>query len=346
MAKRKRLTPAQPDALNLVPAGLETKSIGFPRTPAPIAQVAGDASTAAALEELAGEMRRARDEGRMIQDLDLDQVDETYLVRDRILADDDEMAALLASIRSRGQQTPIEVVALGDARYGLISGWRRLTALRRLLDESGEARFAKVRAVLRRPDTAAEAYLAMVEENEIRVGLSYYERARVAAKAVEQGVYDNARHALQDLFAAASRAKRSKIGSFLILVRELDEALRFPAAIPERLGAALAKALEAAPGRAQDLRDALAAAAPRTAEAEQGVLSAWLKSSGRKQTRNGGSESKQVRDSKPERVMPQGLERVSEGIQMTYSGHRLVLSGAGVTEAFRRRLRAWLETQG
>ena len=80
--------------------------------------------------------------------------------------DADEMAALVASLRARGQQVPIEVVAreakgTGRNGYGLISGLRRVMALR-------EIGAAEVLALVRRPETSSEAYLAMVEENEIR----------------------------------------------------------------------------------------------------------------------------------------------------------------------------------
>ena len=82
MAKRKRLTPAQMTYLDSETPVLETKSIGL----APIAQVAGEASAASALQELAGEMQRARDTGRLIQDLPESQIEAGYLVRDRMLA--------------------------------------------------------------------------------------------------------------------------------------------------------------------------------------------------------------------------------------------------------------------
>ncbi|MBD3766047.1 MAG: ParB N-terminal domain-containing protein, partial [Rhodobacterales bacterium] len=80
--------------------------------------------------------------------------------------DPEEMAALRASLAARGQQTPIEVVELAPGRYGLISGARRLAALRALAEETGEARFARVQALLRPFSAASDAYLAMVEENE------------------------------------------------------------------------------------------------------------------------------------------------------------------------------------
>ncbi len=349
MAKRKRLTPAQPDYLDTETPVLETKSMGFPPARAPIAQVAGEASAAAALQELAGEMNRARDEGRLIQSLPLDAVEVGYLVRDRILADDAELQVLIESLKARGQQTPIEVVRLEDGRYGLISGWRRLTALRKLLDATGDARFATVQAILRRPETAAEAYVAMVEENEIRVGLSYYERARVAAKAVEQGVYGSEKEALLELFASASRAKRSKIRSFLPLYHALDHGLRFASAIPERLGLALSGALEQEAGFAEDLCIALLQAAPDTPEAEVTCLEAALAKSAGEKSLNGGSETKrQARPApgaaaKPAPDATSGYVRPVRNIDVAFNGRSVTLTGPGVTEAFREKLLAWLK---
>ena len=152
-----------------------------------------------AFDEVAAELHNARVEGRMVSKLAIGDIDATYLVRDRMTVDDEDMAALKDSLRARGQQAPIEVVDLGDRRYGLISGWRRLTALRALQAETSDATFGVVQAFIRRPDTAADAYCAMVEENEIRVDLSFYERARIAVKAVEQGVYPDVKTAVQSL---------------------------------------------------------------------------------------------------------------------------------------------------
>lgn len=267
MAKRKRLGPIQAAAVSVEP--VETHPGPFM---APIAQVASDAASAAALDDLAAEVTRARKEGRMIQKLPLEAVDASYLRRDRITATSEELSELIASIRDRGQQTPIEVVASDDGRYGLISGWRRLTALSQLYAETGDARFATVLAILRQPDSASDAYVAMVEENEIRLGLSYYERARITAMAVEEGVYDSDKTALQSLFSTASRAKRSKIKSFMTLYRNADDILRFPTAIPERLGLALAREMEDDEEHCQFLYSMLRGYGPDTAEAELEVL--------------------------------------------------------------------------
>ena len=288
MAKRKRLTPANPAFLD-TPAP-ETKSMF---ATAPIADVARDASASAALDELSDTMARARDEGRMVVDLPLDQIEVDYLVRDRLVVEETEMRTLMASLRDRGQQTPIEVMQIGDSRYGLISGWRRCKALS-LIAEEDRNEDPTVLALLRKPEEASDAYLAMVEENEIRVDLSYFERARIVAKAVEEGVYAMERTALQELFRAASRAKRSKIGSFLPVVRALDGHLRFPHVLSERLGLGLAQALMEDPGFADHLRARLKAAEPDSAEAETAVLVKALMD--QKQSLNKGSETKMSKE--------------------------------------------------
>ncbi|MCL3883974.1 ParB N-terminal domain-containing protein [Marivita sp. GX14005] len=286
MAKRKRLTPANPDYL-AAPAP-ETKSMFTAPSNAPIADVARDASASAALDELTETMARARDEGRMVVALPLGRIVLDHLVRDRVVVEEDAMQTLVASLRNRGQQTPIEVMQLGEGRYGLISGWRRCKALSILAEERGEDT-PTVLALLRRPEEASQAYLAMVEENEIRVDLSYFERARIVAKAVDEGVFATERSALQELFRAASRAKRSKIGSFLPLVRALDGHLRFPHALSERLGLALAQALTEDPGFAETLQEKLAAADAQDAEAETALLTRAV--SQRNQSLKGASET-------------------------------------------------------
>ena len=271
MAKRRRLTPAQSDYLAPAPAP-EVKSLLGPTLAPPIAQVAGEAAMMAALREVTGALNDAQAEGRIVQRLPLAAVEVDHLVRDRLRSDDADRTALRDSIRARGQQTAIEVVDLGPGpqgptRYGLISGWRRLQALQDLLAETCDPKYGTVQALLRRPDGAADAYLAMVEENEIRVGLSYYERARIAALAAQQGIHPSAEAAIKALFASASRSKRSKIASFLMIHDRLDPVLRFGWAIPERLGLALAQAL-AEPGFAARLQDRLRKT-PAGTEAEE-----------------------------------------------------------------------------
>jgi ParB family transcriptional regulator, chromosome partitioning protein len=339
MAKRRRLIPALLDSNSAENAPLEVKaflrpSLGTGLSAPPIAQVAGEASAQSALAELSEAMTRARSEGRLVQALPLDQIEIDHLVRDRIETDEEELGHLIASIREHGQRSPIEVTELAPGRYGLISGWRRIKALTRLFAETGEARHSTVQALLRRPESASDAYIAMVEENEVRLGLSYYERARIAARAVDLGVFETEKQALQRLFAAASRARRSKIGSFLSLYRALDAALRFPAAIPERLGLALAKAVENSPERLADFSADLVANPAQTAAEELARLAAFAE--GRAET----AATEPV--SKPE---PQRRE-LRPGVFLEISGGWtkpvLTLSGPNVGPAFRDQLERWL----
>lgn len=265
MAKRKRLEMPviEPDSKVLEAAPTS-------RARMPIADVAGDTAGRAALEEVAREMTAAETEGRVVKKLPIEAIDTHHLSRDRMVMDEDEMTALMASIAARGQQTPIEVLALGGGRYGLISGLRRVAALRELEQDTALA-------FVRRPEGSQDAYQAMVEENEIRAGLSFYERAHIAKAAVEQGVYPEVRAAVAGLFVHAAPAKRSKISKFVTICEHLGDDLRFPAAIPEHLGFALAQALESDPRLAGRIARKLSNVAPEDAAAERRVLEQALK---------------------------------------------------------------------
>lgn len=325
MAKRKRLTPATVLASPEPP--LETKSafgwVGHGRRP-PIADVSADAAAQAAFEEVSQELRVAREEGRMVLSLPLEVVEAGYLIRDRVALEEAEMAALKDSLRARGQQTPVEVLELAPGRYGLISGWRRLAALSALHDETGDARFARVQALLRRPEDLPAAYLAMVEENEIRADLSFYERARIAVHSAGAGIYPDTHSAVQHLFAAARAPKRSKIMAFTHLVQALDDILRFPAAVPEKVGLALVAALKQDAGFQADLAAALRQADPQDAMTERAVLDASLK----------GQKAPSKPAPEPETVAP--------GIALQTGTRRISLSGAGVDDALLADLRHWL----
>ncbi|WP_179381633.1 ParB/RepB/Spo0J family partition protein [Jannaschia marina] len=329
MAKRKRLevgTPPAVETKETAPGQGAPAASGGAGAMAPVAQVTGQAAGMAALQEMSDFIATARAEGRLVAALPLGQIEVDHLQRDRLMPEapgtDEDMQALIESLRARGQQVPIDVVRLRSRpgeRYGLISGMRRVTALRALHAETREARFSTVKARVIRPETLPAAYLSMVEENEIRAGVSFYERARVAVKAVEAGAFTDLPAALKGLYGNVSRAKRSKIGSFAEVVSALDGALRFPAALSEKRGLALVAALRADPALAGRLVAALDAAGASDASAEQKVLTTAL------------TPPKPTPE--PTRAAPVDLRR---------RGADLVLSGPGVTPALQRDLAAWL----
>jgi ParB family chromosome partitioning protein len=83
-------------------------------------------------------------------------------------------------------------------------------------------------------------------------------------------VFPDQSAALRQLFATASRAKRSKIASFIDIHEGLGDLLHFPAEIPERLGLALVSRLRL--GDRSRIRAALLEARPATAAAELALL--------------------------------------------------------------------------
>lgn len=311
MAKRKRL-----DILDgPISSDLETKS-ALARSRMPIAEVAGDIAGHSALVEVAQEMTLAEDEGRIVKKIPLGKIVKDHLSRDRLAIDEDEMEALQASIKTRGQQTPIEVVMLSDGLFGLISGLRRLEALRRL-------GASDALALVKRPESSGAAYQAMVEENEIRASLSFYERANIVVAAVEQGVFSDPHAAVKTLFAHAPKAKRSKILKFVTLRKMLGAVLRFPTAIPEHLGLALEQAIRADKKLTTRISTALKKAAVSDAATERRVLEAALK--------------------RPAKVAPR--EEIAPGLTLSRHKGKAVLSGAVVTDDFMDALKAWAARQ-
>ncbi|PRY92087.1 ParB family chromosome partitioning protein [Hasllibacter halocynthiae] len=203
-------------------------------------------------------------EGRVVRNVDIDLIETGWIARDRTVLDPGEMAELVASVRARGVRMPVEVVPVEGGRFGLISGRRRILA-------AAEAGLRAVPALVReRPADLATSYEGMVEENEVRVQLTAYERGRIAVIAAGLGAYPDVHGAVAGLFGAASHAKRSKVKAFAAIHEELGDLLRFGPAITERQGLAVAAALKAGQGPA--IRAALEGADAATAAEEAAAL--------------------------------------------------------------------------
>ncbi|MEM6276891.1 MAG: ParB N-terminal domain-containing protein [Pseudomonadota bacterium] len=250
MAKRRKLEAPSAEELK----GLEAElGRNRPERPAPIAQVAADASTFAPVSDPrdisdAKALRAAREAGRLIEAVPLKEIDEHAMIRDRIVLDAIEMRELRSSIQQSGVRLPIELFPLeepekGGARYGLISGYRRFLAVSELFEMTELPEYAVIPALIVRKSEGAEAMVRMVEENEVRVGLSPFERGRIAVVAANQGLYENAQAAVDGLFPVASKSKRSKIRSFALIFEELGDLLVNGDQMQERQGLRLSQAL-------------------------------------------------------------------------------------------------------
>jgi ParB family chromosome partitioning protein len=184
----------------------------------------------------------------MILTLPLDSIDAEALPRDRSAADPEALAELQASIAASGQRQPIEVFELaepeGPLRYGLISGWRRLHAIRTLAARD-PARPATVAALVRTPTTLAEAMAEMVEENDIRATLSPWEQGRVALTARSAGIFPTLDAAIDGLYPSATRQRRARLRSLARVAEALEGALDTPEQLTLRQMLRLATALRA-----------------------------------------------------------------------------------------------------
>lgn len=162
--------------------------------------------------------------------LSLDRIEADALIRDRTGIAPASMLELRLSIVRNGLRQPIEVFEIeGRAgRYGLISGFRRLAAFRALNDTSRQQRYASIPAFIRQPGSLAGAYAAMVEENEVRAGLSPYERGQIAVRSVALGIFPTIEAAIDNLHASASASKRSRLRAMARVAEALGPVLSTP----------------------------------------------------------------------------------------------------------------------
>lgn len=219
--------------------------------------------------------RDAQAEGRVLVRIPLGEISTSALPRDRIdleaVALADEMEELKASIRARGQKEPVEVFRDADGVLQLKKGWRRLTALRQLLDETGDEAFETV--VARIDDSAAERlerYIDMVEENVVREDLTFAEMAQVVLEAAaDPSVEERDTDVLVNrLYGSLHKMKRSYIRSFVTLLCELGDALRWPKAVSRNLGVEVVRRMQRegdAAALVRVLRQATSAEAQRAA---------------------------------------------------------------------------------
>ncbi len=361
MAKRRKLEA--PSAEDLDRIEQEFRSETSRRSPmAPIAQVAADAAQQSQVLDAetrsqtardrtdAEAHRAAQDKGLVMVEVPLDQIDSDDMVRDRITMDEAEMDELRASIRQNGLRLPVELYELiepNDGRkYGIISGYRRVLAMRGLLAATGDAKFSTIKALIKLPATLPAAFVAMVEENEVRADLSHFERGRIAALSAQNGIFDSVGDAVNQLFASASKAKRSKVRSFALVFEALGDMLTFPESLTERQGLRLANALRA--GAESEIRNLLAEAQIEDAEDEWVVLESVIEQNEgapRDKTRGGRPRMPSTRRQRgPEITTSTGFvlrrEVDERGYSIRFEGRKVDVE---MVDAIIREVERWLE---
>lgn len=380
MARRRRVAaPSEADISRLEAeygqgddtAAAATAAAAIPRPAplgglSPIAQVAAEAAAEARPEPPERRAAQARDTadaaryrsaeaaGRVMVDLPLEVIDADAMVRDRMVLDQSELDELRRSILDHGLRLPIEVYAREDGSYGLISGYRRLRAVRSIHGELGLPGHDTIRAVVRDPQELGGAVVAMVEENEIRAQLSHYERGRIAVIAAQDGGFLNVEAAVSALFASASKGKRSKIRSFALIHEELGDLLEHGDRLTERDGLRLAGMLRQ--GGEARLRAALEDGPAETPEAEWAMIEPVLRAHEKGLAQGGAGEAGAPRagPGRPRRARgdgPSDVETLSSGVRLerrkVEGGFAVTITGRGIDGAIMdevmNRLRYLLE---
>lgn len=203
-------------------------------------------------DALAQEHVRLKRAGLITDLIPLDAIDTHKLIRDRAAGPDFELAELVDSIREIGLSNPIRVEPAGEGRYELIQGWRRLSAYRKLLEETGDAEsWGRIPAgIAARGDELERLYRRMVDENLVRKDISFAEMAQLALHyAMDPMTEENdPEKAVAILFKSAGYQKRSYIRSFIRLVEALGETLMYASEVPRALGLAVSQKLDEVPG--------------------------------------------------------------------------------------------------
>lgn len=223
-------------------------------------------------DRLAHEYVALKKDGAIVGKVLVNQIHLTKLVRDRSNAVDPELEELKASIRSVGLSNPIHVEEVKPGRFELIQGFRRWSAYKALLAETGEDRFARIPAVLvARGEALENLYRRMVDENLVRKDISFAEMANLAmhfARERQVPVAD----AVDTLFASAGRQKRSYIRHFGELLRRIGRDLNHPEVIPRALGLRVVKSLENDPKLQDRVTHVLRSQPDRQASEELEIL--------------------------------------------------------------------------
>ncbi len=252
-----------------------------------------------------------------------DQIDENALPRDRTQLDAAALTELQHAVAANGLRNPIEVFATQDG-YGLISGYRRLHAIRALHDLTGDAKYAQIDTTLRTPQDQQAALAQMIEENEIRADLSPWERALIAVRSTDQGLFPTLDAALQTLYPQAARQKRAKLRGVAEVIDATLDLLAEPETLSEARLLRIANVLRL--GWTEILRTALEEASADTASAQWQIIRPILEEAETLQ-----SEDRPTRPDRPRRLSRK-IPRLTIRRERTRNGFCLHFTGPRATD--------------
>jgi len=233
-----------------------------------------EAAIRAENDRLAHEYVALKKNGQIVGLVDVQAIRADKLIRDRTAGRDPELDDLKASIKAVGLSNAIHVEEVADG-YELVQGFRRLSAYRELLAETGDAAYARIPATLQARGAQIETlYRRMVDENLVRRDISFAEMAQLAMSYGDRTGQSMgyAGDPVDVLFASAGRQKRSYIRHFTHLLRSLGDTLKYPEAIPRATGLGLLKLLDSSPRAVGQVRALLQAHPDRDAQAELSLL--------------------------------------------------------------------------
>ena len=237
----------------------------------------------------------AKAHGRLLLQLDPKKVRATEF-RNRhelsLLADDAKFAELKNSLKAHGQETPIRVRPIRNAapfEFEIVSGHRRHAACL-ALDAETDGGFRILAIVDAKASETRDLVLKMYRENEERYDLSAFEKGRMFARWLEEGIF-----AEQQELASHVQLSPATVSQYLSVAElpdEVIEAFGDPRAISLRWMQALSGALKAS--RATVLANAARVAKHSPRPAADVVLKE-LTAVGRGAKRRGGPEAETVK---------------------------------------------------
>ncbi len=224
-------------------------------------------------DALAHEHVRLKRQGLITDLVPLDQVEVYKLTRDRAKGADFDLQELKNSIRDLGLSNPIRLEPRTDGHYELIQGYRRLSAFKELLEETGDTEtYGRIPASIIAVGAGLETlYRQMVDENLVRTDVSFSEMANLAIRyAMDPAIEcSDADEAVAILFQSVGSQKRSYIRNFVEVMDVLGDDIQFPGDIPRALGLSLRKRLKEVDGLGGQIKSELRARADNRSVAEE-----------------------------------------------------------------------------